>query len=72
MQHTCCDQEIHSLFQFIRFSSPVGTSHHDSVCLGMLFQQLSGDTPDLQRELSCWREDKHTGAIPRLKFQAVQ
>jgi hypothetical protein len=51
-RHTGCDQEINTLLQLFSFRSAVGSSHDDTVSLGVLVKQLAGHTPNLKCQFS--------------------
>lgn len=55
-----CNQQVDSFRKFIRFSAPVRTPNHNAKRMLMVFQQLFGNTKDLQCKLSSRRYNDNT------------
>lgn len=50
--HTSCDQEVNTFLQLFSFRSAIGSSHDNTVGLGVLIEQLAGHTPNLKCQFS--------------------
>lgn len=56
-----CDEEIDTLGELFGFSAAVGASDDDTVRLGVVGHEFSGDTKDLQGQFTGGRDDDNTG-----------
>lgn len=50
--HTSCDQEVNTLLQLLSFRSAIGSSHDNTVGLGVLVKQLTSHAPNLKCQFS--------------------
>lgn len=56
------NKEVHSLLQLLSLSLAVRTSHHDTVGVGVVLEQITRHTKRLQAELAGGGDDNHTRA----------
>lgn len=56
-----CDEEVDTLGELFGFGAAVGASDDDSVGLGVVSHEFSGDTENLQGQFAGGRNDENTG-----------
>ena len=66
------NQQIDTLGQLLGLCLSVGAANDDAVRLGVVLHELTGDTKNLQGQLSGGRDDNDAGAISRLEPQGAE
>lgn len=66
------NDDIDALGQFLRFSTPVCSSHHNTIGLLMVFHELGGNLEDLEGQLPGGGDDNHPSAVAGLPLNLGQ
>lgn len=67
-----CNQEVHTLRKFVHLSSSVGPTHNDAKGLRVVGHQLFRYAKNLQRKLSCRRNNDNAGACCVITYQSME
>ena len=59
------DEEVDTFLKPLNFRSSVGSAHDNANCLGMVLHQFLCYAKYLQRKLSRWSKDYHSGACAK-------
>ncbi|KAI6777013.1 hypothetical protein HG530_000958 [Fusarium avenaceum] len=66
------DKQVNTLGELIGLSATVCASNDNTVGLGVVGHELSGNTKDLKSQFASWGDDNDTSAVARLKSQSAE